>query len=66
MKSLEEFVNESSKDEFNEHIKSHQQCYNKLLKWYDSCVGKYMNKDEAISCMKYAITQWENDNFDDM
>ena len=71
MKSLQEFVKgadyiNENKDEFNPNLSSHAKIYNQLLKWYDKAIARYMNKDEDISCMKYAIEQWENDNFDDI
>ena len=73
MKSLQEFVNEADyiKDKdgkytFNPNLSSHAKIYNQLIKWYDKAIARYMNKDEAISCMKYAVEQWENDKFDDI
>lgn len=60
------YIKEGNKDEFNPNLSSHAKIYNQLLKWYDKAITRYMNKDEAISCIKYAIKQWENDNFDDI
>lgn len=71
MKRLQEFIESAdyikeNKDEFNPNLASHAKIYNQLLKWYDKAIARYMNQDEAISCMKYAIEQWENGNFDDI
>ena len=66
MKSLNDFVNESSKDEFNPNNVQQKDFYNELLSWYDKCTARYMNKDEVISCLKYAIEQWEKDNFENL
>lgn len=69
MKSLKEYIEnpivESTGDNFEPNIKSHAKNYNNLLKWYDKSI-KTMNKDEVLSLMKYAIDQWENDNFDNI
>lgn len=69
MKTIKDIVNEininESKDKFNDSIKSHKEVYNKLLKWYDKAT-RYMNKDEAISCLRYAIDHWKNDDFDEL
>ena len=64
MKSINEWVCHWT-DEFDEHNKSHQRCYNKLLKWYDQCV-KYMEDHEIICCLEYALEQWEDYNFDEL
>lgn len=69
MKSINDYahrVNESSENKFNPNLKSHAKCYNNLLKWYDKCIDGPMDRDEAISCMEYAIEQWKNGNFDDI
>ena len=58
-------INESTGDKFNEHIKSHAEAYNRLLKWYDKAIN-HMNADEAIDLLKYAIDQWSHGNFDDI
>ena len=69
MKTLQEIVNESnineSGEKFNDSLKSHKEVYNKLLKWYDKAT-RYMNKDEVISCLEYAIDHWKNDDFDEL
>ena len=70
MKSIRDYINneiviEGTGDKFCPNIKSHADTYNKLLKWYDKAITR-MNKDEAIDLLKYAIDQWEHDNFDDI
>lgn len=66
MKSLNEFISESAKDEFNPNDSHQAALYNDLMSWYDKCIERYMNKDEVISCLKYAIENWEKDNFENL
>ena len=68
MKTLKEYLHYGPFSYgFNEYRNSHKKCYNKLLKWYEWCISSgFINKDEAFSCLKYAIKRWKDNNFDDL
>ena len=67
MKALKDFVNETQKWEFDPKDNKCKQGYNLLMKWYDDILDKgLMMKDEIMGCLRYALEQWEKDNYDDL